>query len=420
MSDIAHENEGIVRRTIDARQFEALFNNAIIGIVLTNQAGEIMLMNQFAENQFGYTRDELVGKSVELLIPHKFRGKHEGHRQHFYHHPQTRMMGAGRDLHALRKDGSEFPAEISLSHYELEGKNYVITFVVDITLRKRGEQLLLRQNEELEKIVNDRSCMLQEAFLALEKSDAELNIAYEKEKKLGEIKSRFVSMASHEFRIPLSIILSSISLVKRYSGTEEIHNRERHISKIQKAVKNLNYILEDFLSLGKLEEGVAVANPESLDKKTLLANIDELLLELNQASGKNQQIELSHSLKNDLFTVDRKLLRNILANLVSNAIKYSPEKSVITIHCSDESGDLQIAVLDKGIGISEEEQEHLFERFFRANNVAGIEGTGLGLYIVRRYLNLIGGRITLDSKLNEGTMITIFIPQPLRLPSIKF
>jgi len=398
---------------MDARQFEALFNNAIIGIVLTNQAGEIMLVNQFAEDQFGYTGKELVGKPVELLIPHKFRGRHEGHRQNFYHHPQTRMMGEGRDLYALRKDGTEFPAEVSLSHYEFEGKNYVIALIVDITLRKKGEESIQRQNEELEKLVNERTCMLQDAYLALEKSDAELKLAYEKEKELGEMKSRFVSMASHEFRTPLSTILSSISLVKRYGRTSEIDNQERHIAKIQNAVKNLNSILEDFLSLGKLEEGLVMANLERLGKHIFLADIEEILQEMNQASGKDQQMEFSHSLKNEFFIVDRKLLRNILNNLVSNAIKYSSEKSVITTHCCDESGDLQISVQDKGIGISEEEQEHLFERFFRANNVAGIQGTGLGLHIVRRYLDLMDGRITLNSKLNEGTTFTIFIPQPV-------
>ncbi|HLZ16619.1 MAG TPA: PAS domain-containing sensor histidine kinase, partial [Cyclobacteriaceae bacterium] len=378
MPDFMHNYADIVGTARDTRQFEALFKNVMIGMVLTNQAGEIMLMNQFAENQFGYTSDELVGKPVELLIPHKLRKKHEGHRQDFYRHPQIRMMGEGRDLRALRKDGSEFPAEVSLSHYELEGKNYVIALIVDITHRKKQEEALFRQNEALEKKANDRTLMLQEALQALEKTDAELKMAYEKEKELGEIKSRFVSMASHEFRTPLSTILSSISLVKRYSGAEEIYNRERHISKIQNAVKTLNYILEDFLSLGKLEEGQVVANPESLTKRIFLAEIDGLLQEMNQASGKNQQIELGHSLKSELFIVDRKLLRNILANLVSNAIKYSPGNSVITIHCSDGCGDLQIAVCDKGIGISEAEQEHLFERFFRASNVAGIEGTGLG------------------------------------------
>jgi len=396
--------KGTIGDNIDVRQYEALFNNAIVGIVLTDQAGEIIHINRFAENQFGYTREELIGKPVEQLIPRKFRGKHEGHREHFYRHPQTRTMGEGRDLHALCKDGSEFPAEVSLSHYELEGKNFVIAFIVDITVRKNGELLLLKQkaelervtsevrelNQELEKKVNDRTLMLQEALLALEKSREELNLAYEKEKELGVLKSRFVSMASHEFRTPLSIILSSISLVKRYSNPEELHNQGRHIEKIQNAVKTLSFIMDDFLSLGKLEEGLVEVNMESVSKQIFLADIDELLQELNQLSRKDQQIELSHAILNEFLSTDRKLLRNILMNLVTNAIKYSPEKSVISIHCNCKYGELQISVRDQGIGISKEDQKHLFERFFRATNVTGIQGTGLGLHIVGRYLDLMG------------------------------
>ena len=397
---------------MDSRQFEALFNNAIIGIVLTDQAGEIMLVNQFAETQFGYAASELIGKQVEVLIPNEFRKGHEGHRQGFYRHPQTRVMGAGRDLYALRKDGTEFPAEVSLSYYEFEGKNYVMALIVDITLRKEGEQLLFRHNEELEKKVAERTLRLQEAVLVLKQSDAELQTLYEREKALGEIKSRFVAMASHEFRTPLSTILSSISLVKRYSSPEDIPGRERHISRIQSAVKTLNSILEDFLSLGKLEEGLINHNPARLDKRSLLSDIDELLQEMNEVSGKNQKMELSDSLTTDFFTLDKKLLRYILMNLISNAIKYSPEKSIIAIHCRDEAGDLQITVRDNGIGIPEKEQEHLFERFFRADNAGGIPGTGLGLHIVRRYLDLMGGRIALSSKLNEGTTFTLFVPQP--------
>jgi len=128
------------------------------------------------------------------------------------------------------------------------------------------------------------------------------------------------------------------------------------------------------------------------------------------ASQKEQRIDLIFKLQQNVFNVDRKLLRNIMLNLISNAIKYSPEKSMINILCSDETAGLQISVHDQGIGISLEEQDHLFERFFRAGNALNIQGTGLGLHIIKRYLDLMGGDIRLTSKLNEGTLITIYIP----------
>ncbi len=188
-----------------------------------------------------------VGKPVELLVPRQFRGKSEEYPEHFYDHRQTLTMGEARDLHALRKDGSEFPAEVSLSHYEIEGENFVIAFIVDITVRKNAELLLSRQkgeleqgsaeirqsNMELEKKVNDRTLILRETLLALEESKEELNLAYEKEKRLGILKSRFVSMASHEFRAPLSTILSSISLVKRYSTPKNCITRASILKKFK-------------------------------------------------------------------------------------------------------------------------------------------------------------------------------------------
>jgi len=414
---------------IDSRQYEALFNNAIIGIVLTNQFGEIVHINRFAEKQFGYQWNELIGKPVELLIPRQFRGMHTSYRQGFYHHPQTRIMGEGRDLHALRKDGTEFPAEISLSHYELEGQNFVIAFIVDITVRKNAEELLRRQKTELERVyseiftlnqeleikVKDRTMILHETLLDLEKSREELKMSYEKEKELGALKSRFVSMASHEFRTPLSTILSSAALIQRYSTPDQTAARDRHIEKIQNAVKVLNDILEDFLSLGKLEEGQVAAKMDIITKDKFISDINDLIQEINQASNKKHFIKINYALQSNEIIIDKKLLRNIVTNLVSNAIKYSPENSTIMIECKDEPGNLQISVTDEGIGISEEDQQHLFERFYRAGNTTNIQGTGLGLHIVGRYLALMDGSITVSSKLNEGTTIRILIPQPKKI-----
>lgn len=253
----------------NVQQFEAVFNYSTVGIILTDCAGRIINFNKYAETQFEYTREEVLGKPVEVLIPKAVHDKHEAYRDKFYQHPQNRVMGAGRDLYATKKNGTEFPVEISLSHFALNKEAYVIAFFVDITLRKKNEELVLQQrnaleqatseilkiNEELEQKVVERTMMLKETLAELEKSKEVINQALAAEKKLGELKSRFVTMASHEFRAPLSAVLTSFSLIEKYTTTEEQAKRERHIIRGKEAVNNMRNTLEDFLSIGKLEEG---------------------------------------------------------------------------------------------------------------------------------------------------------------------
>jgi len=423
MSIITQQYKGVSGLAVNCRQYDALFNNDIIGVLLTNQKGEITNINSFAENLFGYKPKELLGKPIELLIPRTRYEKHLNNRQGFYPYPQSTRIGKGQDVHAVRKNGSSFLVNVSLSRYKLEGKYYVMTFIRDLTTRKHEEELMIQKKEleriveeamlvnlALEKKVEDSRQILPEALQKLEKTITELREANEKEKELGKLKSQFVSMASHEFRSPLSTILSSIDLIKKYNAPADEENRNRHIIKIQQGVKDLTYIMDNFLSLGKLEEGSVNVNFESIGKQDLMNHLEEIRIEMMLVSQKEQRIDLIFKLQQNVFNVDRKLLRNIMLNLISNAIKYSPEKSMINILCSDETAGLQISVRDQGIGISLEEQDHLFERFFRAGNALNIQGTGLGLHIIKRYLDLMGGDIRLTSKLNEGTLITIYIP----------
>jgi PAS domain S-box-containing protein len=207
-------------------QFEALFDYATIGIVVTDHSGIILNFNKYAEIQFGYNKGEIVGNTVEKLIPINLHRIHRGHREEFYKHPEPRRMG-GRDLYALKKDGSEFPVEISLSHYAIGGETFVIAFVIDITVRKRSEAVVLKQNADLARVtsdlsqlnaqleqkVDDRTIMLRETLAELERSKKELSEALEAEKELSELKYCFVTIASHEFRTPLSTILSSAYLL---------------------------------------------------------------------------------------------------------------------------------------------------------------------------------------------------------------
>jgi len=405
----------------DQEQVKALFDHATEGIILTDDKGKIVLLNPAAFGLFEYAPDELPGQSIDILIPQRFHHSHVHDREGFYQHPSNRTMGHNRELFARKKDGTEFPVEVSLGYYRQHDRLFVIAFIVDITQRKHSEMELLNRQQQLEKITEDvrrlnvdleakveqRTHFLREALQELEKSQQELNEALNKEKELGEIKSRFVSMASHEFRTPLSTILSSANLLSRYTATEDQDKRDKHIKRTKDAVRHLNTLLEDFLSVGKLEEGKIGVEPAPFALRELLEEVTE---EMQSQSKPGQTIHWLYA-GGQLIDSDKRLVKNILINLLSNAIKFSEEGASILLQAeSRPGGGVAISVRDKGIGISAEDQQHLFSSFFRGANAINIEGTGLGLHIVRRYLDLLEGNIRLESTLGEGTRVTIELP----------
>ena len=386
----------------------ALFLHATEGILVTNSKGEITRINPSAEKLFGYNAGELAGSKIEMLVPQRFSNKHEHNRTNYAHHPHARSMGLGMELYGLKKDGSEFPVEISLSPYAHVGETFVVAFIVDITLRKLAEEKLKNYSTDLEEQVKSRTLVLEEAIKELEKTKRELNTSLEKEKELNEMKSRFVSMASHEFRTPLTTMMSSLSLITRYSELDDLENQKKHVGKIKSSIRNLTDILNDFLSASKLEEGKVENKPEEMNIKQFIADIISEM----QAMLTGKQV-LSHEHRGDEITyLDPKILKNILFNLVSNAIKFSSEEGRIELTTHVDIYTVVIAVKDNGIGISKEDQESLFERFFRGSNAVHIQGTGLGLSIVARYVELMNGTICIDSAQNEGTTVTLTILHP--------
>ncbi len=404
----------------DKTHMTSLFENATEGILLTNNKGVIILVNPAAERIFQYKASELINKPIEVLIPQQYRHGHVKLREGFHKNPSDRQMGSGRDLNGVRKNGDQIPVEVSLSFYHHQNELFVIAFIVDITLRKQSESEMLKQQMKLEKVTNDirklnaqleikveeRTVILKEALQRLEQSQLELNEALDKERQLNEIKSRFVSMASHEFRTPLSTVLSSASLLSKYTTTETQAKRDRHISKIKDSVKHLNDILEDFLSLGMLDEGRVNI---SFINFNLPVYMNDLTEEMGGLLKNGQLIDFEHEGGEEICT-DPKLLKNILINLLTNAIKFSDEGKPILLKTIIDDGKTTIIVKDSGIGISPEDQKHLFSSFFRGKNALNIQGTGLGLHIVNRYLKLLGGHIHLHSELNIGTTITIHLP----------
>lgn len=230
--------------------------------------------------------------------------------------------------------------------------------------------------------------------------------------ELNEIKSRFVSMASHEFRTPLSTILSSANLLSHYTLAEDQDKRDKHIKRTKDAVKHLNVLLEDFLSLGKLEEGKIKAEPAPFSLTELLEEVTEEM----QSMAKEGQLIHCRYTGDQVLTSDKRLVKNILINLLSNAVKFSAEGAPIELQAESlPQGAIALSVRDKGIGISAGDRQHLFNSFFRGGNAVNIEGSGLGLHIVRRYLDLLRGAIRLDSTLGEGTCVTIELPATLVL-----
>lgn len=394
-----------------------LYSNANESIIVIDSGGLITMINPATEKLFGYSEDELLQKKVEVLMPDSVAQSHHEHREKYNQNPHARKMGIGLDLFAKKKDGSQFPVEISLSPFKNGDEKFVFAFIIDITERKLIEQkainnqkkleLLTQElketNERLETKVQDRTKVLQEALDEIEKSRTELSDALEKEKELNELKSRFLSMASHEFRTPLTTILSSVTLIQDYPLSEQQDKRMKHVARISSAVNNLNDILSDFLSLSKIEEGKVEACFVKFNIKKLILEVRD---EMKGILKIGQSIEYKHVGIDEVF-LDPKLLRNVLINLISNAIKFSEENKLIYINTVVDDALITLSIEDNGMGISEEDKEHLFQRFFRGHNAMNIQGTGLGLNIVASYVEHMYGKISVESKLEKGTKFTI-------------
>ncbi|MEL7123778.1 MAG: PAS domain S-box protein [Bacteroidota bacterium] len=397
-------------------------------IVVINEQEEIVLLNKKGYELLGYPEGSLEYKNwFDVTIKEDERD----FMRSFFHKALTdKSIQEYFENSIVTQDGQHrLMAWRNAPVFDDQGALIAtISSGVDITDQRAAEEKLISLNTDLEHRVDERTEELAEAvnqLLNINKKleheiqerqatadmlrarEQELRAAYEKEKELSELKSRFVSMASHEFRTPLSTILSSADLIEAYKKQEQQNKRERHTSRIKSSVANLTGILNDFLSLSKLEEGKISINPVEFD---IYAVINDVLDQMNSHLKPQQVIRHEIHVDPPMVVLDKKLLQNVFINLISNAIKYSGPNTTIDFQIKKEKENLIVIIADQGIGIPEEEQQHLFTRFFRARNVENIQGTGLGLNIVKRHVELMKGSIAFESKVGKGTTFTIFIP----------
>jgi PAS domain S-box-containing protein len=536
----------------EKQRFGALMDYASIGVIILNPEFRIVLMNRATQHLFGYKKKDLLGTDIEGLIPSSSQKKYKKHLSNYFTYPENPSSQFRMELLAIKKNGAEFPIEVSIGNFKTDHENFAILFVNDVTLRKKREDEIRKLNSQLEIKVKERTDELDVTIARLEeqiketekakaelekvmqyqkvvldssgamiiatdpngiitlfnqaaedllgykagevigkcnpsifhdseeirksalkyskelgkhispgfevfvaksrddgvnknewtyikkdgtrfpvslsvtafrnnkneitgflgvsvdisetkKTEEELKKALAREIELNEMKSRFVSIASHEFRTPLSTVLSSTYLLQKYTQTEEQSKREKHISRIVSSVTLLTDMLDDLLNVGKIEEG-------KVSPKFRLCNIKEHIEnnieEIKSLLKKGQHIIYNHFGSGEV-KLDPGMLTHIMINLLSNAIKFSPEDTSILIDSKISDSHLEIRVKDQGMGISKEDQQHLFERFYRSKYAADVQGTGLGLYIVQKYTELMNGKVECKSEAGKGTEFLI-------------
>ncbi|NBU51640.1 MAG: PAS domain S-box protein [Chitinophagia bacterium] len=388
-----------------ALRLQAVIDTAIDGIITINRNGFIESINKSALRLFGYQEDDLIGQNVSILMPEPYRKEHDSYLMKYHETRKPKIIGIGREVEGKTKEGRIIPLRLAVSEVILNNRIIFTGIVHDLSQIKETQNELRRANEALEEKVEERTIELEKLVndllqtnRKLERSELELTEALRKEIELNELKSRFVSMASHEFRTPLSTIMSSVALISKYTESEQDDKRQKHVTRIKSAVVNLTGILNDFLSLSKIEEGKIEIKKSNVD---ILALCKEVHEEVKEILKEGQELYIEKNGDSAIFFTDARILKNILFNLVSNAIKYSDDR--IDCFINMQNRNLVIEVKDRGIGIPTSEHHHLFDRFFRASNVEMIQGTGLGLNIVKRYVNLLHGDIDFESVENLGT-----------------
>ncbi len=370
----------------DQQRYQQIIEASPSGMILADQRGEIILVNKMAEELFGYTREELLGMSVERLVPPRSRGKHPGYSREFYKQPKTRPMGAGRDLYGLKKDGSEVPVEIGLSPMEMEGGVFVLASIIDIRERKRLEE----KSKELTR--------------QLKKKNEELE-------QLGRLKDEFVSNVSHELRTPLTIIRESVSQIADGLFGKVNKKQNKYLDMSLTNVDRLGKIVDDLLDTAAVEQGKLKLDKEDVDMTGL---VREIIANFTpQVEKRGLAIRAVVPKRAVSAFVDKEKMARVLTNLVGNAYKFT-DKGHIEVSVSENDTNIECCVRDTGIGIASQDLPRLFSKFERLGGKQsgpGLKGTGLGLSIAKSIIELHGGQIKVESEPGQGTRFIITLPK---------
>jgi PAS domain S-box-containing protein len=353
-------------------------------MVMADEQGKIVLVNSQTEKLFGYPREELLGEQVDILVPHKYRRKHPDYRSKFMQEPAARTMGAGRDLHGLRKDGFEFPVEIGLNPINTEQGTWVLSAIVDITERKRAEEEIQRLNQDLEHRVDQRTRELTAANAELE---------------------AFSYTVSHDLRAPLRQIAGFSGILAEEHSSELSPEFRRYLQMVQDGAQHMGLLIDDLLNLARIGRQLVSR------RLTPLNGLVQAAIEHLNPKGLDREIEWR---VDDLGHVecDPALIRLVFVNLISNAIKYTRhrERAVIQVGQTTINRERVIFVRDNGAGFDMEYAEKLFGVFQRLHKAKDFEGTGVGLATVQRIIHKHGGRVWAEAEVDQGATFRFTIP----------
>lgn len=387
---------------------KAIIDNAIDGLITVDALGKIESINPAACKLFDYSEQEVLGNNISLLMPNNEATKHDNYLAKYKQTGHASIIAIGRELIGLKKNKKQFPFRLAVSEVRYSGRTVYAGFIHDLTREKQSELMLKDYANQLEEQVQERTVSLQETVKILQLTKEELSLSLAKEKELGKLKSRFVSIASHEFRTPLRLMQLSRSLIEHHAAQYQNPNIAKHLDKINDAVLNITAILNDFLSLEKLETGKVLTEVSSFN---LMELAQEITQEMYVVLKDGQKIIFEHRGQEQVIRLDHNLLKNCIIILIDNAIKYSGNSSSIQFQTKINKNTCTVRICDNGIGIPEVDQKHLFEAFFRANNTGKISGNGLGLSILSRYVGLMNGEVNFKSRINKGTLFTLKFQQ---------